>query len=283
MNVELSQPSRLTILLPPSTLSSFRYRLIHLPLTLPLRPLLSLMSRKGKEPEFSTKVPTKIRRKHEQFRTMKVGCKKRWNDKQSDAIDSYLPQWHQFSLVDNLELDGRDSKLLTWKRRQTDVLLASDAFKVLPEGVSTVLCHFYSAHLEYQMDLKEAKTIIIRKFTNYRNKELERSTAGVNDRKMYMAMLESATALADLQIISKGRALFKNEMNDAIVKRRDELFMSQVSAAADSEGEDSGEDTSEKRLPLIACYQKALKELWEEADKESWEEKAANEPEDVHE
>lgn len=102
------------------------------------------------------------------------------------------------------------------------------------------------------MDMKQARIIIIRKFTNYRNKELERSTAGVNDRKMYLAMLESATALADLQVVSKGRALFKHEMNDAIVKRRDELHIRQVSTPGDSEDEDLGENTGERRLPLIA-------------------------------
>lgn len=133
------------------------------------------------------------------------------------------------------------------------------------------------------MDLKEARTIIIRKFTNYRNKEMERSSSGVNDRKMHSAMLEAGSALADFQITSKGRALFKQEMNEAIIKRRDAMFLEQVASTGDSDDEGLGDDTSEKRLPLIACYQKALRELWEREDQETWEERAADVPEDVHE
>lgn len=94
-----------------------------------------MLSVKGKETNVGVKPPVKIRRKQEQFKTMKVGCKKRWSDKQQDAIDAYLPGWHQFSMVDNLDLDGRDLKLLTWKREKTNLLLSSDAFSKLPDGV----------------------------------------------------------------------------------------------------------------------------------------------------
>lgn len=87
----------------------------------------------------SVKAPVTIRRKQEQFKTMKVGCRPRWTDAQQDAIDSYLPSWHKFSLEENGDLDGRDLKLLNWKKKVVDDLLSSDKFSVLPEEVSFIV------------------------------------------------------------------------------------------------------------------------------------------------
>lgn len=82
------------------------------------------------------KAPVKIRRKQERFKTMKVGCRPRWTDAQQDAIDCYLPDWHKFSLEEHGDLDGRDLKLLNWKKKVVDDLLSSAKFAVLPEDAS---------------------------------------------------------------------------------------------------------------------------------------------------
>lgn len=130
------------------------------------------------------------------------------------------------------------------------------------------------------MNIKEARKIIIRKFTNYRNKEMDRLAIGVSDRKMYQAMQDAAAALIDYRFLTKGKSLFKREMHDDIIKRRDVIYAGQGS---ESEGEDVEEENDGKRLPLIACYQRALKELWDEQDQDEWEGRGGDEPEDIHE
>lgn len=78
----------------------------------------------------------KNRRKQSQFKTMYVGCPKRWTKEQQEAIDATLPGWHQFALVDHADLDGRDSVLVNKKKEISNKLLGLDAFKDLPTDVS---------------------------------------------------------------------------------------------------------------------------------------------------
>lgn len=117
------------------------------------------------------------------------------------------------------------------------------------------------------MTVDIARATIIRKFTNHRNHDLAGSEK-ISDVKMYTALKDAAVALVDFKAFSKGKALFKQRNMDAIIARRNVLY---------NEALGDGQD-----LPLVAAFQKALKQLWNGADQDYWEHEAADEPEDVH-
>lgn len=131
------------------------------------------------------------------------------------------------------------------------------------------------------MDLEEARKIIIRKFTNYRNRTMEDMNKGVHSKEFTYALLESASALLDFRALSKGKVLFKRERNAEIMKRRDEIFAEQSKPNDSEESEEEEEAARSAKLPLVACYQRALKELWEAEDQVSWEQRGIGEPDDV--
>lgn len=118
------------------------------------------------------------------------------------------------------------------------------------------------------MDISEARKVLVRKYTNYRNKELEEMKSGVCDRKFYRQLEAAGAALADFRFFAKGKSAFKREMHQEIIERRDRLFLQQKRSGDDDEGDNEGSSDNGERLPLIACYQRALKELWEEADQQ---------------
>lgn len=144
---------------------------------------------------------------------------------------------------------------------------------------------FNSLNASIKTDIAEARKVLVRKYTNYRNKELEEINSGVCDRKFYRQLEAAGAALADFRFLTKGKSAFKREMHQEIIQRRDQIFVQQSKTRfeADEEGEQEEEPTDKERLPLIACYQRALKELWEEADQQHWQERAADEPQDIHE
>lgn len=115
------------------------------------------------------------------------------------------------------------------------------------------------------MTLKEARSIIVRKFTNYRNK-LERNSKGnATNEDVIEAMKVAASAIIDYRSYGKGRQLFRRKKHVEILALRDTLMK---------------DDSS---LPQIAAYQKAHKQLWEKEEQDSWNEKALGEPEDIFE
>lgn len=84
---------------------------------------------------------------------------------------------------------------------------------------------------------------------------------------MHEALKEAAASLVDWKAITKGKTLFKRRNRAEINKQRDEIL--------------SDEDNS--RLPKVAAFQIALKELWRNADQEMWEERATEDRDDVFE
>lgn len=207
--------------------------------------------------------------KSDPFKTSTVGHPKKWTESQWKLIDESLPAWHQFALVDNADLDGRAPELQKWKKDESVRLLSLPAFEDLPEVVSAFPSYFCGRLLTMlKFDSKsEAQKCIIRKFTNYRNKYQEKKEAaeGVSQKKLYEAMKKAAASLLDWRAFTKGKAAFAQRMDSTILKRRDDIF----------------EHENEDGLPLIACYQKALKELWRNADQDSWEKKGLDEPDDI--
>lgn len=126
----------------------------------------------------------------------------------------------------------------------------------------------YSLNSQFE-NLAAARKCIIRKFTNYRNKHQTESALkeGMSDAKLYEAMKKAATSLLDYRTFTKGKSLFAKQNESTIMARRDDIFK--------NENKDG--------LPLIACYQKALKESWLVADRDHWENLAIDQPEDLHE
>lgn len=106
-------------------------------------------------------------------------------------------------------------------------------------------------------------------FTNHRNHDL--AVSKCSSTKLMSALKEAAAALVDYKAFSKGKALFKRQNNEEIISRRNRIYSDSLLLADES-----------LHLPLVACYQKALKEKWNEADQEYWERAAADEPEDIH-
>lgn len=117
------------------------------------------------------------------------------------------------------------------------------------------------------MTIDVARATIIRKFTNHRNHDLA-GIEKISDVKMYNALKEAATALVDFKAFSKGKALFKQRNMEAIISRRNDLYNTALAEELD--------------LPLVAAFQKALKQLWNSADQDYWDQQAVDEPEDVH-
>ena len=113
------------------------------------------------------------------------------------------------------------------------------------------------------MDVASARDSIVRKFTNYRSNR-KKPDASL-EQEMIDALKTAATALVDFKTYSKGKNLFKRRMSSEIMARRDEI----IQANSD--------------IPLIAAYQKALKQLWAECDQDYWEAQAVGEADDIYE
>lgn len=213
------------------------------------------------------------KRKTGPFETSNVGHPKAWTTEQWKVIDQSLPEWHEFSLVLNGDADGRNPELMAWKRKEANRILGLKEFEVLPSQVSAIIssvdndsnCLLYSKF----ENLAAARKCIIRKFTNYRNKHQTESALkeGMSDAKLYEAMKKAATSLLDYRTFTKGKSIFAKQNEAMIVARRDKIY----------------KEENEDGLPLIACYQKALKEFWLTADRDHWENLAIDQPEDLHE
>lgn len=119
------------------------------------------------------------------------------------------------------------------------------------------------------MSIETARSTIIRKFTNHRNYEL--GVESTNGAKQVQALKDAAVALVDFKAFSKGKARFKKQNISHIMKRRDELYKESLK-----------HDDKSLHLPLIVAFQKALKELWNNADHEHWEMQAADDAEDIY-
>lgn len=115
--------------------------------------------------------------------------------------------------------------------------------------------------------MKDALDTIVRKFTNYRNHERRSGDFAVSEHQMYEALKEAGAALVDWKAITKGKTLFKRRNRAEINKRRDEILSNEANS----------------RLPKVAAYQIALKELWRDAKQEMWEERAIDDRDDVFE
>jgi hypothetical protein len=62
-----------------------------------------------------------------------------WSKEQLDYIDQSIPTWHDFSLVQHVDYDGRDAKLTRWKKVEVERILKSPLFTNLPPGVSLII------------------------------------------------------------------------------------------------------------------------------------------------
>lgn len=82
---------------------------------------------------------SKKRVKSDPFQTLNTGHPKKWTEAQWKLIDASLPAWHQISITDNPDLDGRNSLLQNWKKDEANRLLALDEFQVLPDIVSLLV------------------------------------------------------------------------------------------------------------------------------------------------
>lgn len=72
------------------------------------------------------------------FKTGNCGRKNCWTAEQKDLIDAALPAWHDFAFVQNSHLDGRDKRMVDYKKKEAQRLLSLPEFTVdrLREGVS---------------------------------------------------------------------------------------------------------------------------------------------------
>jgi hypothetical protein len=104
------------------------------------------------------------------------------------------------------------------------------------------------------MSRTEARIAIVRKFTNYRTRN---SKAPDDTQVLLEAMKVAASALFDLKSITKGRTLFKRKRYVEIIRRRDEIML------------------NDPLISQLGAFQKANKELWQEADQEHWEREAS--------
>lgn len=120
------------------------------------------------------------------------------------------------------------------------------------------------------MTSASARDSIVRKFTNYRNtrkKLIADPHGGIHScecAEIAEGLKTSASAIFDLKSFTKGRSLFKERKNDEILDRRDQIM------------------EEEPSLPQIAAYQKALKQLWVEADQDWWEAQAVDLTENIY-
>jgi hypothetical protein len=101
------------------------------------------------------------------------------------------------------------------------------------------------------MTMSKANNAILRKFTNER---FRYKGEGSNTHKQETdALKTAASALFDLKSVTKGRNLFRRKKYGEILQRRDSIVR---------------EDPS---LGFAGAFQRALKELWQEADQDYWE------------
>lgn len=72
------------------------------------------------------------------FKTGNCGRKCCWNSKQKALIDEALPAWHDFSLVKHVDLDGRDRRLVKYKKEEAERIMLVPEFRphLLQDGVS---------------------------------------------------------------------------------------------------------------------------------------------------
>ena len=70
------------------------------------------------------------------FKFTVQGRASRFNTEQCAVIESRMPTWHEFALVENVKLNGRDKKLTDWKKNAAEDILLHDAFRELPANVS---------------------------------------------------------------------------------------------------------------------------------------------------
>ena len=103
-----------------------------------------------------------------------------------------------------------------------------------------------------QFDRSRAREAIVRKFTNYRNRNRSKDQSN----EAVEAMKDAAAALLDLKTSSKGRSLFKRRKFTEILDRRDQIL------------------ESDPQIPAVAAFQKAYKQMWTDADQEYWEAQA---------
>ena len=105
---------------------------------------------------------------------------------------------------------------------------------------------------------------LVRKFTNYRNSR-KKTTDENRASEDTDALKAAAAALVDLKTYSKGRNLFKERNNAEILAKRDLLM------------------EENPKLSRVGAFQKALKELWHDADQEFWDAQATSEADDIYE
>jgi hypothetical protein len=113
------------------------------------------------------------------------------------------------------------------------------------------------------MSYSNAREALLRKFTNYHNNQ-KRNTGLDSSTEMIAAMNVSASALFDMKSQTSGRDLFRQRMESDIMARRTEIL-----------NEVPG-------LSPIAAFQKALKELWDRADRAVWEKEAVASSKDIY-
>jgi hypothetical protein len=112
------------------------------------------------------------------------------------------------------------------------------------------------------MTRTDAKESIVRKFTNYRNNRKEKP----DDRHTEIEALKNvASALLDLRSFSKGKALFKKQKKREILERKALLM------------------ADDPTIPPIGAFQKATKQLWDEADQDRWEAQAGSDADEIFE
>ena len=199
------------------------------------------------------------------FTTSNVGRPKPWSKQQQEVIDSSLPKWHEFALVQQKDVDGHDPRLVNWKKAEADRLLKLPSFKELPLNVSFFTFNFLQVHNVWQMTLAVAKETIIRKFTNYRNNYKRKHEHRLTEVDLYEAMRQAGSALVDLKSYSKGRNLFKKRHFDEISTLRDDIVRKTPG------------------ISRVGAFQKALKTLWSNTDQQHWEAQAVGEAEDIYE
>ena len=61
-----------------------------------------------------------------------------WSTEQNRLIENALPKWHEFSLVENKDLEGRDQKLTQWKKREAERIMSDPKFGAIPENVRRI-------------------------------------------------------------------------------------------------------------------------------------------------
>lgn len=180
-----------------------------------------------------------------------------WSEEQESVLDEFLPQWHQFSVITNKELEGNHPVITHWKKSVANTILQRGEFdpSKLPEGVSLQNFAPLPCTDALQLDVAQARQKIVKKFTNYRYAHKENSTNTSASNKA-LAFSDAASAyFIDVKSYSKGKSLFREQNQSQINLLRDKLM-------------------EEGHLPRVAADQKAVRLLWSEADQGMWEARA---------